>query len=128
MVNLNQPIRITTTRVLLVAGVGMLMLLHKQAQHHAALPSHPHVFSAQHGPDHIRRQPAPPVTPAQPRMVTSGAVWSEGAASGVMVRCPEGVGVGQTLMFEHSESGRKFKVVVPAGVAPGQEFRVPLPS
>jgi hypothetical protein len=61
-------------------------------------------------------------------MVTSGAVWSEGAASGVMVRCPEGVGVGQTLMFEHSESGRKFKVVVPAGVAPGQEFRVPLPS
>ena len=71
---------------------------------------------------------APPETPAQPRMVTSGAVWSEGAASGVMVRCPEGVGVGQTLMFEHSESGRKFKVVVPAGVAPGQEFRVPLPS
>ena len=42
MVNLNQPIRITTTRVLLVAGVGMLMLLHKQAQHHASLPSHPH--------------------------------------------------------------------------------------
>jgi len=73
-------------------------------------------------------QPAPPVTPAQPRMVTSGAVWSEGAASGVMVRCPEGVGVGQTLMFEHSESGKKFKVVVPAGVSPGQEFRVPLPS
>ncbi|CAH0370964.1 unnamed protein product [Pelagomonas calceolata] len=73
-------------------------------------------------------RPAAPVTPAQPRMVTSGAVWSEGAASGVMVRCPEGVGVGQTLMFEHSESGRKFKVVVPAGVAPGQEFRVPLPS
>ena len=71
---------------------------------------------------------APPETPAQPRMVTSGAVWSEGAASGVMVRCPEGVGVGQTLMFEHSESGRKFKVVVPAGVSPGQEFRVPLPS
>ena len=62
MVNLNQPIRITTTRVLLVAGVGMLMLLHKQAQHHAALPSHPHAFGAPHGPDHIRRQPAPPVT------------------------------------------------------------------
>ena len=73
--------------------------------------------------------PAPPPQPAaQPRMVTSGAVWSEGAASGVMVRCPEGVGVGQTLMFEQSESGRKFKVVVPAGVSPGQEFRVPLPS
>ena len=71
---------------------------------------------------------ASPETPAQPRMVTSGAVWRDGAASGVMVRCPEGVGVGQTLMFEHSESGRKFKVVVPAGVAPGQEFRVPLPS
>ena len=74
------------------------------------------------------RPAAPPETPAQPRMVTSGAVWSEGAASGVMVRCPEGVGVGQTLMFEHSESGKKFKVVVPAGVSPGQEFRVPLPS
>ena len=68
MVNLNQPIRITTTRVLLIAGVGALMLLHKQAQHHAALPSHPHVFSAQHGPDHIRRQPAPPVT-MPPRVV-----------------------------------------------------------
>ena len=38
------------------------------------------------------------------------------------------VRVGQTLMFEHSESGKKFKVVVPAGVSPGQEFRVPLPS
>ena len=71
-------------------------------------------------------QPTPPETPAQPRMVTSGAVWSEGALSGVMVRCPEGVGVGQTLMFERE--GRRFKVVVPAGVAPGQEFRVPLPS
>ena len=74
------------------------------------------------------RPAASPETPAQPRMVTSGAVWRDGAASGVMVRCPEGVGVGQTLMFEHSESGRKFKVVVPAGVSPGQEFRVPLPS
>ena len=73
--------------------------------------------------------PAPPPQPAaQPRVVTSGAVWSEGGMSGVMVRCPEGVGVGQTLMFEHSESGKKFKVVVPAGVSPGQEFRVPLPS
>ena len=69
---------------------------------------------------------APPVTPAQPRVVTSGAVWSEGEMSGVMVRCPEGVGVGQTLMFERE--GRRFKVVVPAGVSPGQEFRVPLPS
>ena len=68
MVNLNQPVRITTTRVLLVAGVGALLLLHKQAQHHAALPSHPHVFSAQHGPDHIRRPPAPPVT-MPPRVV-----------------------------------------------------------
>ncbi len=68
MVNLNQPVRITTTRVLLVAGVGMLMLLHKQAQHHASLPQHPHVFSAQHGPDHIRRPPAPPVT-MPPRVV-----------------------------------------------------------
>ena len=68
MVNLNQPIRITTTRVLLVAGVGMLLLLHKQAQHHAALPSHPHVFSAQHGPDHIRRPPAPPVSPIDDRI------------------------------------------------------------
>ena len=48
MVNLNQPIRITTTRVLLVAGVGALMLLHKQAQHHAALPSHPHAFGAEY--------------------------------------------------------------------------------
>ena len=51
---------------------------------------------------------------------------SDGEMSGVMVRCPEGVGVGQTLMFERE--GRRFKVVVPAGVAPGQEFRVPLPS
>ena len=68
MVNLNQPIRITTTRVLLVAGVGALLLLHKQAQHHAALPSHPHIFHGQHGPDHIRRPPAPPVT-MPPRVV-----------------------------------------------------------
>ena len=61
---------------------------------------------------------APPVTPApappppQPRMV--------------MVRCLAGVGVGDTMQFE--TEGRRFKVVVPAGVAPGQEFRVPLPS
>ena len=61
---------------------------------------------------------APPVTPApappppQPRMV--------------MVRCLAGVGVGETMQFE--TEGRRFKVVVPAGVSPGQEFRVPLPS
>jgi len=79
--------------------------------------------------------PAPPPQPAAPsvtpqpaklRIVTSGAVWSEGTVSGVMVRCPAGVGIGQTLMFERE--GRRFKVVVPAGVSPGQEFRVPLPS
>ena len=71
---------------------------------------------------------APPVTsqPAQPRVATAGAVWRDGEMSGVMVRCPEGVGIGQTLMFERE--GRRFKVVVPAGVSPGQEFRVPLPS
>ena len=59
--------------------------------------------------------PAPPPQPAappQPRMV--------------MVRCLAGVGVGETMQFE--TEGRRFKVVVPAGVAPGQEFRVPLPS
>ena len=61
---------------------------------------------------------APPVTPApappppQPRMV--------------MVRCLAGVGVGETMQFE--TEGRRFRVVVPAGVSPGQEFRVPLPS
>ena len=55
---------------------------------------------------------APPVTPAQPRMV--------------MVRCLTGVGIGETMQFE--TEGRRFKVVVPAGVSPGQEFRVPLPS
>ena len=78
--------------------------------------------------------PAPPPQPAAPsvtpqpaklRIVTSGAVWSEGTVSDVMVRCPAGVGIGQTLMFERE--GRRFKVVVPAGVAPRQEFRVPLP-
>ena len=59
--------------------------------------------------------PAPPPQPAappQPRMV--------------MVRCLAGVGVGETMQFE--TEGRRFKVVVPAGVSPGQEFRVPLPS
>jgi hypothetical protein len=71
---------------------------------------------------------APPVTPqpAQPRVAIAGAVWRDGEMSGVMVRCPEDVGVGQTVMFERE--GRRFKVVVPAGVSPGQEFRVPLPS
>ena len=54
----------------------------------------------------------PPPAPAQPRMV--------------MVRCLAGVGVGETMQFE--TEGRRFKVVVPAGVSPGQEFRVPLPS
>ena len=59
--------------------------------------------------------PAPPPQPAappQPRIV--------------MVQCPAGVGVGETMQFE--TEGRRFRVVVPAGVAPGQEFRVPLPS
>ena len=59
--------------------------------------------------------PAPPPQPAappQPRMV--------------MVRCLAGVGVGETMQFE--TEGRRFRVVVPAGVSPGQEFRVPLPS
>lgn len=79
---LNQPIRITTNRVLLVAAVGALMLLHKQAQHHAALPTHPHVFSAQHGPGNRdtfhsadafhNAPPAPPVTmPPRPVSVTT---------------------------------------------------------
>ena len=56
--------------------------------------------------------PQPPAAPPQPRMV--------------MVRCLAGVGVGETMQFE--TEGRRFKVVVPAGVSPGQEFRVPLPS
>ena len=58
---------------------------------------------------------APPVTPLAPAPPLM-----------VMQRCPAGVSAGQTMMFEHS--GRRFKVVVPAGVSPGQEFRVPLPS
>ena len=71
---------------------------------------------------------APPETPAQPRMVTSGAVWSEGAASGVMVRCPEGVGVGQTLMFESTPSrAENSRSSCPPGFLRGRD-RVPLPS
>ena len=56
--------------------------------------------------------PPQPAAPPQPRMV--------------MVRCLAGVGVGETMQFE--TEGRRFKVVVPAGVSPGQEFRVPLPN
>ena len=63
-------------------------------------------------PAHPFPPPQPPAAPPQPRMV--------------MVRCLAGVGVGETMQFE--TEGRRFRVVVPAGVSPGQEFRVPLPS
>jgi len=65
--------------------------------------------------------PAPPPQPVAPPVTPAPA-----PARIVMVRCPADVGVGETMQFE--TEGRRFKVVVPAGVAPGQEFRVPLPS
>jgi hypothetical protein len=57
---------------------------------------------------------APPVTPrsAPPRFV--------------VMRCPASARVGETIEFENE--GRRFKVIVPAGIIAGDQFRVPLPG
>ena len=71
--------------------------------------------------------PAPAPAPAPvPQPAALPVTPAPAPARIVMVRCPAGVGVGETMQFE--TEGRRFKVVVPAGVSLGQEFRVPLPS
>ena len=55
-----------------------------------------------------------------------GGGVEEGAASGVMVRCPRRRRRADSDV--HTRVGQKIPVVVPAGVCTGAEFRVPLPS
>ena len=65
--------------------------------------------------------PAPPLRPAAPPVTPRPA-----PPRFALVRCPASACVGETIEFENE--GRRFKVIVPAGVLAGDQFRVPLPG
>ena len=95
-------------------------------------------------PPRVQYVPMPPPAPRAPRALLDFQAAIAGARARlagqrrppppqrfINLRCPAGARPGMNVEFTDPDPrgrGQRYSVVVPAGVAVGQEFRVPLPG